>query len=277
MKISEINIYPIKSLGGISLTSSVVERRGLQYDRRCMLVDPKGMFVTQREIPQLATISVDATETGLKVSAAGVESVSVPFQIEGEAIKVQVWESECLAISHSRIINGWFSEILKFDCKLVFMPDESERKVNPKFNINSDIVSFADGYPILVIGKSSLEDLNDKLESRIPMNRFRPNLVVSGSTAYAEDGWKKLRIGETILRITKPCARCVVTTTDQLSGTVRGTEPLKTLSKYRMARDVFPTTFDEYGLSATSVLFGQNVVPETFGKAIKVHDKVALF
>ncbi len=274
MKISEINIYPIKSLAGISLVESAVERRGLQFDRRWMLVDKNGMFFTQREFPQLATVSVRLAEKGVNVSAPGFEPIFVPYGIDGEKINVQVWESQCEAIPNSGTINEWFSGFLKFECKLVFMPDDSEREVNPKFKKGKDIVSFADGYPLLIIGENSLKNLNQRLAEAIPMNRFRPNLVVSGSGAFAEDGWKRIRVGDSAFRISKPCVRCVVTTTDQALGEVVGKEPLRTLAKFRSAIDVYPDSFEDLGLTATSVLFGQNLIPEGVGGFLRLNDEV---
>jgi uncharacterized protein YcbX len=274
MKISEIKIFPIKSLGGISVQSSVVERRGLQFDRRWMLVNRDGIFFTQREFPKLSTVSVALAENGVNVCATGFESIYIPYGIDGKKIRVQVWGSECDAIPNSAVINEWFSEFLKFECKLVFMPDESEREVNPRFNKGNEIVSFADGYPIMVIGENSLNELNCRLETKLPMNRFRPNLVVFGSGAFAEDGWKKIRIGETVFRITKPCERCVVTTVEQERGEFAGKEPLKTLANFRSAKDVYPDSFEDFGLSATSVLFGQNLIPEGFGGLLSVNDEL---
>jgi uncharacterized protein len=274
MKITAINIYPIKSLGGISLQNSVVERRGLRFDRRWMLVDKDGKFFTQREFPKLATVSVALAESGVNVSASGF-SIYVPYGIEGKKIKVQVWGSECEAIPNSAAVNEWFSEFLKFECKLVFMPDDSEREVNPRFNKGNEIVSFADGYPVLLIGENSLNDLNGRLKTKLPMNRFRPNLVVSGSETFAEDRWKRIRIGETVFRITKASERCVVTTVEQERGEFDGKEPLKTMAKYRSAKDVYPDTFEGLGLAATSVLFGQNLIPEGFGDVISLNDEVA--
>lgn len=274
MKISEICIYPIKSLGGISLSSSILEERGLRFDRRWMLVDKEGMFFTQREFPQLATVSVSLAQNGVDVCAVGFGSINVPFGIEGETVKVQVWDSACDAIPNSKNINDWFSDFLKFDCQLVFMPDETKREVNANFNNGNDIVSFADGYPILLIGENSLKLLNEQLEAELPMNRFRPNLVVSGSAPFAEDIWGKIRIGESVFRTTKPCARCVITTIDQTRGVFDGKEPLASLAKFRMAKDVYPNAFEKFGLNATSVLFGQNLVPEVVGGTISVNDLV---
>lgn len=274
MKISGIYIYPIKSLKGILLENSLVEKRGLQFDRRWMLVDENGEFFTQREFPKMATVSIKLQDDSLKISAEGFEDLSVPFETAGETVKVRVWQSVCDAIASANHINKWFSEVLQTNCRLVFMPDESEREVNAMFNKNRDIVSFADGYPLLVIGENSLNDLNEKLADKIPMNRFRPNLIVSGSAPFAEDLWEKIKIGETVFRSSKPCVRCVMTTIDQKAGVFTGKEPLKTLASYRMAKDVFPGNYAEFGLEKTGVLFGQNLIAENFGETVKIGDEI---
>ena len=275
MKLSEINIYPIKSLKGISLNEAIIEKRGLQYDRRWMLVDGDGEFFTQREFPKMATMAIELTENGLKVSADGFENLFIPYQpTTDEKIKVRVWQSVCDAIESSDEINRWFSEILQTNCRLVYMPDESKREVNPLFNQNDDIVSFADGYPFLIIAENSLVDLNSRLKNEIPMNRFRPNFVVQNSAAFAEDGWKKLSIGNTTFRVTKPSERCVITMVDQQQGFFTGKEPLKTLANYRLAKDVFPNNFQSFGLAKNAVLFGQNLIAENFGETVKIGDEI---
>lgn len=275
MKISGIFVYPIKSLGGIPLETALVERRGLQFDRRYLLVDEKNGFLTQREFPKMATIGVSLSETGLTATAAGFESLSIPFETDGaDRVSVRIWKSVCDALVLGREINQWFGAVLETDCRLVFMPDDSERQINARFNQGDELVSFADGYPLLLIGEGSLEDLNGRLEEKLPMNRFRPNLVVEGSEPFAEDRWKNVRIGQTVFRLTKPCARCVITTIDQGLGETAGKEPLRTLSQYRMARDVFPDSLEDLDLEKTAVLFGENLVPENPGHFLKLGDQV---
>ncbi len=277
MKISGIYIYPIKSLKGISLESSVVEKRGLKFDRRWMLVDENGDFFTQREFPKMATISTEVKENGLQVSAENFDELIIPFESkENETAKVRVWKSVCDALVAENFVNEWFSEVLQTTCKLVYMPENSERSVNKLFDKNNDIVSFADGYPLLVIGENSLNDLNERLEEKLPMNRFRPNLVVSGSAPFAEDFWEKIKIGDTVFRSSKPCARCVLTTVDQKRGVFTGKEPLKTLATFRMAKDVFPENYAELDLEKTAVLFGQNLIAENFGKELKIGDSLEI-
>ncbi|MEO7540134.1 MAG: MOSC N-terminal beta barrel domain-containing protein [Pyrinomonadaceae bacterium] len=285
MHISEINIYPIKSLKGIAVESALVEQRGLQYDRRWMLTTERGMFFTQREFPSMATITTEVRSGGLRVSADGFGGVSIPFEPDrGEHMRVTVWQSICDAHVYLGAVSEWFSDVLKTKCQLVLMPDSSKRHINPLFDHGDDIVSFADGYPLMVLSEASLEDLNGRLAisaekaeipfQPLPMNRFRPNLVVSGSDAFAEDDWRTIRIGEAMFRSTKPCARCVITTVDQAKGEFNGKEPLKTLSTYRLAKQVMPDRIVRLGLTDTSVLFGQNLVAENPGAMIRIADMV---
>lgn len=275
MKISEINIYPIKSLGGVSLKESKIEERGLKFDRRWMITDKNGEFLTQREIPKMAVLALQIDETHLIVGCEN-DSVKIPFEFEkSETQKVRVWRSICDALVLPKQINDWFSDILETNCRLVYMPDKTKREINAQFRQNDEIVSFADGYPFMLIGENSLNDLNEKLETgKLPMNRFRPNFVVSESDAFAEDNWKNIRIGKTVFRSTKPCARCVMTTIDQEHGDFDGKEPLKTLAKYRKAKDVFPNDFERFGLEKNHILFGQNLVAENIGDIIKIGDEL---
>ncbi len=284
MHISEINIYPIKSLKGITLETSLVESRGLQHDRRWMLTDAEGMFFTQREFPKMATIAVEVKEKGLLVSAENTTAILIPFEPErARTQEVTIWQSVCQGEVYSDGVNDWFSQVLGTKCQLVYMPDDSQRSVNPRFDKGQDIVSFADGYPLMVIGEASLEDLNGRISEAdsgvrvpLPMNRFRPNLVVSGAEAYAEDDWKRIRIGDAEFRSTKPCERCVITTVEQAKGEFDGKEPLKTFASYRMAKDVMPDRYESLGVGPNAVLFGQNLIPESFGSAITIGDKIEI-
>ena len=288
MKVSEVNIYPVKSLKGIALREAVVEKRGLRFDRRWMLTDQNGMFLTQREVPKMALVDVAVSDEGLAVSAPGVESIKVPaVPDQGSRQQVTVWQSVVDAISYMGEVSEWFSDALARNCQLVLMPESSERHVSKKFDTGGDIVSFADGYPLLVIGQASLNDLNDRLLEKyhheeygehlpLPMKRFRPNLVVEGSEAFEEDRWKKIRIGETVFRVAKPCARCVITTIDPARGEFDGKEPLRTMATYRLAKQVFPDTFESLEQTANAVLFGENLIPENPGGTIHVGDAVEI-
>ena len=281
MNISEINIYPVKSLKGIALDEAVVEKRGLRNDRRWMLTDRNGYFFTQRELPHMAAIRISLNRRGLVASAPGVENLRMPQHPEVKLRQhVTIWQSEVEAHVYDRQVNEWFSEVLKRECRLVLMPDTTERHVNAQFDRGADIVSFADGYPLLLIGEGSLEEVNRRIAEvadrnvRVPMNRFRPNLVVRGSEPFAEDGWARIRVGRAVFRVVKPCARCVITTVDQAKGEFDGKEPLKTMATFRQAKQVFPETYESYGQTANGVLFGENLIPENPGVAIRVGDEV---
>lgn len=266
MFLSGINIYPIKSLRGISLNEAKTERRGLEFDRRWMLIDENNRFLTQREFSKMATLNVEVLERCLEISIAD-ENLIVPFEIENKnnSGRVTIWQSKCKAEIYDKSINDWFSGILQTNCRLVRMPEETHRKVNYFYAVQKDDhVSFADGYPFLLIGESSLEDLNSRLEKPLPMNRFRPNLVVSGAEAFEEDSWKTINIGDSIFHVVKPCARCVITTIEQNTGEKQGVEPLKTLSSFRIPKRN----------SMKKILFGQNLIAEKAGETIKVGDKI---
>lgn len=251
--LSRINIYPIKSLSGISLQSSEVEERGLKYDRRWMLVYENGMFFTQRENPQMALLQPVIKESGLKIfhKQDKSKSISIPPKVGSESeIDVIVWNDKVIAQTYPEEIDEWFSNMLGFKCRLVYMPDTSERKVNPSYAENK-IVSFADGYPLLIIGEESLADLNKRMKVTLPMNRFRPNLVFSGGNPFDEDEWKYFQIEEVKFNAVKPCSRCVITTTNQDTAE-RTDEPLKTLALFRK--------------QGNNVMFGMNVIPESLGE-----------
>jgi uncharacterized protein YcbX len=261
MILSGLYIYPIKSLKGISLKEAKVERRGLQYDRRWMLVDTNNKFFTQREFPKMATIVVSIEPNGLKIDSNGKGSLFVPFDATPSATaEVEVWQNHCAGDFVSAEADRWFSEVLDTECRLVYMSDESLRPVDPQFAIANDVVSFADGYPFLIANEASLADLNSRLTQTVGMDRFRPNFVVSGSTPFAEDNWKSVTIGLEDFHVAKPCGRCVMTTVDQESGVKEGVEPLRTLASFRTRNN--------------SVWFGQNLIAAQEGGTVKVGDEL---
>ncbi|SMD43115.1 hypothetical protein SAMN00777080_1694 [Aquiflexum balticum DSM 16537] len=247
MYLTDIYIYPIKSLGGIRLNESVLEERGLKYDRRWMLVDKNGIFLTQRTLHQMALIQVELMAGGLNVFRKDdpETNILIPFEPKTKKlIPVAVWDDTVIGQLVDNSVSKWFTNQLNIDCDLVVMPESTQRKLNPKYAVNNESVSFADGMPYLLIGQASLDDLNTKLQNPVPMDRFRPNLVFSGGKAFEEDEWDKVKIGKSLFKITKPCARCVMTTIDQKTG-IKGKEPLKTLAKYRTV--------------SNKVMFGQNM------------------
>lgn len=264
MHLSELNIYPVKSLKGISLKNAVVQERGLKFDRRWMLVDEKNEFLTQREFPQMAAVEIEIKTEKLIASCKGRKTEFPLEPPNGKTKNVKIWNNKVKARVYEHEVNQWFSEVLKVNCRLVVMPEETKRIVEPFYAVRKfkDTVSFADAYPFLLIGESSLADLNEKLENPVPMNRFRPNLVISGAAAFAEDNWKKIRIGSTVFHVVKPCSRCVMTTVEQKTGVKDGKEPLKTLAKYRTRNG--------------KILFGQNLIAENPGEVLHLNDKVEI-
>lgn len=248
--LSSLHIYPVKSLAGISLEAAAVQSRGLQYDRRWMLVDERGMFVSQRELAELALLGTAIEAPFLVVFSRKNPAVrlKVPLEIplnEMEKMEVQVWDDRCQAYLLPPPVNQWFSDVLGQALRLVFMPESTFRPVDRRFAPDDQAVSFADAFPFLLIGQASLDDLNRRLANPLPMNRFRPNFVVDGSAAFEEDDWGDFTIGAVHFRGVKPCARCIITTTDQDTAQ-RAAEPLKTLATFRQQNH--------------KILFGQNVI-----------------
>jgi uncharacterized protein YcbX len=262
LKLSEIYIYPIKSLGGISLQYSEAEERGLKYDRRWVLVDESNTFFTQRDFPEMALIKVSVENDGLNLQhkTKTIEPLFIQFDFEHtKTEKVVIWDDTVIGEFYNKQIDDWFFEIIGIKCHLVKMPESTRRVVDETYAKNK-IVSFADGYPFMIIGQSSLDDLNSRMESPLPMNRFRTNFVYKGGKPFEEDSWKKFKIGNVVFKAVKPCARCVITTTDQDTAE-RFKEPLLTLSKFRNFNN--------------KVMFGMNLVCESIGQ-VRVGDKIEL-
>jgi uncharacterized protein len=233
VKLSGLFIYPIKACAGVALERAAVVERGLDADRRYMIVDRNGRFVTQRELPQLCLVQTSLDGERLAISAPGVGSISLPRTLDdGERIQFRVWNSQGSALRHAEG-SRWFSELLRDEMQLVYMPDFERRAVNPARARPGDLVSFADAYPFLLISEESLADLNARLDEPLEMRRFRPNLVISGAEPYAEDHMTSLRIGSVSFRGVKRCDRCSVTTVNPETGE-RGKEPLRTLAQYRL-------------------------------------------
>jgi uncharacterized protein YcbX len=260
--LSELHIYPVKSLGGIALQEAKVTERGLEHDRRWMVVDPAGQFLTQREYPRMATVWVDVGHDCLTLAAPDRDTIEVPFDaVLAPALRVQVWNSNVEALAVSGAADLWLSEHLGTPCRLVHMPDSTRRECNPEFAGDGKVVSFADGYPFLVTSEASLADLNRRAGTNLPMNRFRPNLVVRGAGAWAEDHWKEFTVGEVRFRVAKPCGRCQVTTTDQASGEVRGPEPLATLATFRDSQFGVRFGMNLVALGTGTLRLGDNLEP----------------
>lgn len=256
MTLSEIWIYPVKSLGGIRLNSAKVCRKGLQFDRRWMLISADGTAMTQREYPDMALFKVQLnhSEVSITFHKNGTVISSNSFAIDKESvnadIKANVW-GDAVHVSEVRPeLSNWFSHHLKATCKLVSFPEKNTRPVDPRYSINNDQVSLADAYPFLLIGQSSLDDLNARLDVPVLMNRFRPNLVFTGGQPFEEDHWRDLTIGGVRFVAVKKSARCALITVNQETAE-RGVEPLRTLSTYRNA--------------GNKVFFGQNLIARNEG------------
>jgi MOSC domain-containing protein len=235
VKLSALFIYPIKACAGISLARSQVVARGLAFDRRYMLVDRSGTFVSQREMPRLCLVETALDGASIVVSSAGRPPLRLPRELSEDSAErrpYNVWDSSGQALRHTQG-SRWFSELLDDEVDLLFMPESERRSVNPKRAHPGDIVSFADGYPLLLISEASLSDLNSRLTTPVSMPRFRPNLVISGCEPYAEDQFASLRIGGVSFRAVKRCPRCPVVSVDPETAAL-DKEPLRTLSRYRL-------------------------------------------
>ncbi|HNE69703.1 MAG TPA: MOSC domain-containing protein [Anaerolineales bacterium] len=248
IQLSNLTYYPIKACRGFDVAESQVERMGLANDRRMMVVTPSGKFLTQREYPRLALVTPTVKNGMVTLSAPNFDSLQFGIQSTGTPTPVEVWKSKDVsAIDQGEESAQWLSDWLGVSVRLVHVADGFKRKLNPEYAVHADDhTGFADGYPILIISEESLQDLNSKLDSAVPMNRFRPNIVVKGCEPFAEETWKRIRIGGVEMALVKPCARCVVTTIDK-DTLAKSKEPLKTLSSYRM---------QELG-----AIFGVNVIP----------------
>jgi uncharacterized protein YcbX len=246
--ISALNMYPVKSCRGIALESAQVTATGFAHDRHWMLVRPNGKFVTQRELPRMALIATRVTDGALTLSAPGMPDLSVP-SADGAARPVTVWKFEGRGIDCGAAAAAWVTLYLETDLSMVAFDASLPRVCGPEWTGDTTaITEFADGFPILVISRASLAELNSRLPSALPMERFRPNLVIDGVGAYDEDRIHELRVGAVALRLVKACARCSITTTDQQLGAVDGVEPLRTLKEYRFNREL------------RGVVFGQNAI-----------------
>jgi MOSC domain-containing protein len=247
IRVTGLFVYPIKSCGGTALQQAKLGARGIEHDREFMLVGPDHWFLTQRELPRLTLIHPTLQDGCLQLDAPGLPSFQLAPRECGDRYEVTVWRDTLTAIDQGNAVSEWFSTFLSTDVRLVRMPSDVVRRIDPAYAPRStDQVGFADGYPALLISEESLADLNGRLAEPLPMNRFRPNIVVRGTgDPYAEDTWATIRVGPVPFDVVKACARCAITTTDQVTAT-RGPEPLVTLATYRRV--------------PRGVLFGQNLV-----------------
>lgn len=260
--LSSVHVYPVKSMAGCSPGEATVEPWGLAGDRRWLVTEPDGRFITQRQLPRLALASAQPLPGGgVRLTAPGAEplDVAVPAQAEqGGTIPVTVFRDKVEAVRAGDAAAAWVSAFLGTEAQLVHMDDPAVRRpVDPDYALPGDTVSFADGYPLLVTTTGSLHALNALIaqdgiaaEGPLPMNRFRPNAVIDHTAPWAEDDWRRIRIGEVTFRVVKPSGRCVITTTDQATAE-RGKEPLRTLARHHRIGE--------------RLVFGQNLIPEHTG------------
>ena len=274
MHLSGLFIYPVKSLRGLAVTSADVDALGLVGDRRFLVVDEHGRHLTQRPLPRMALLATDLTAGHLVLRTDAGDTVAVPLRADPAAAPpslrtVSIWKSEgLLAEDCGPEASHFLSSFLGVTCHLVRIGERFRRPVlDPTRAADDDFVHFGDAYPFLVTSEASLADLNDRIvahgEEPVPMDRFRPNLVIAGSNAFAEDAWPRVRIGEILFRAGGPCSRCIVTTTDQSTGERAGKEPLRTLATYR--RDA---------REPSDVNFGQNLIHETKSGRLRIGDAI---
>ena len=260
MKLSEIWIYPVKSLPGIKLETAFIGERGFEYDRHWMLVDEHGQFMSQRRSATMALIAVNMTDAALRFEFQGKDTLQVGLQQKDtQTINVTVWQDTLKASLVSQSADEWFSDVLGVTVHLVCMPDSVTRAVDPQYALATDQTGFSDGFPFLLLSRESIEDLDRRVadhENKMEVRRFRPNLVVSGCDAYEEDNWHKIRIGSVEFRVVKPCSRCVITTVNPDTAE-KAAEPLKTLGTYRK--------------KGNQVFFGQNLIHDQTG-SLSVND-----
>lgn len=259
-EISALHVYPIKSCRGLDLKAVRFDLRGPLYDRRFMLVGETGAFLTQRELPRMALIEPRLGPTALQISAPGMPLLKVPMtQRDAKRLEISLWKHAGPAEDAGESAADWFSSFLEHRCRLVRFPEDALRPVSKSHTELEAQVAFSDGYPALLLSEASLADLNGRLKSSLPMNRFRPNIVVKGCEPFEEDRWKRIRVGDLVLDVVKPCARCAITTVDQITGKAMGPEPLATLATFRK--------------QDKGVMFGQNVVHHGLG-SLRVGDAV---
>lgn len=258
--LASLHVYPLKSCAPLALDAGTVEARGLAHDRRWLVTDANGRFLTGREHPRLTLIRALPDGDDLRLAAPGCDDLRLTSPTEGHRVAVRIWKSEVEALSGGADADAWISAFLGTPARLFHMDEACRRAVDPDYSKPGDVLSFADGYPLLLISQAALDDLNTRLARPVSMLRFRPNVVIAGTTPHAEDAWKRVRIGDIEFDVVKRCIRCVFTTVDFEHGEFDPDgEPLRTLIGYRRT---------DKGVS-----FGQNLIPRGRG-TLRVGDAV---
>ena len=262
--LTRVSVYPLKSGAGLDLDAGDVERCGLRGDRRWMVIDGDGACVTARERPRLVRVRAASDGADLRLETHAREPLTVACPDAGSpSVRVWIWGQACSALDCGDDAARWMSDALDKPVRLVAMDERAKRRPDPDCTLPEDEVSFADCYPVLVIGRTSLDDLNTRTPQPVSMRRFRPNLVVSGGAPYAEDGWRRVRIGSVEFEGVENCARCELPTVDPETGIPDPKrEPMRTLARYRRR-------------SAGGVFLGQNLVPRSAG-TVRVGDRVVV-
>jgi len=275
IKVTDLFIYPIKSCQGIQVEEAEVTPKGFTWDREFMLIDKNGKFLTQRQYPNLATIKVKVSDEMIFLTNKNLENFSFQPTLTGKEIVVEIWRDNTKAIDQGDEVAEWFQTALELKseqkCRLVRQSSKDVRPIDPQYSLTENQpVSFADGYPFLLTAEASLRELNERIKENsveenetIPMNRFRPNIVVSTSEPFMEGKWKLIQIGTVKFALVKPCSRCIVTTTNQITGLRnKGGEPLKTLS-----------TFRQFGKQG--IMFGENMISLNAG-VVRMGDEIQI-
>ena len=243
--VSALFVYPVKSMRGIAYAQARLSATGLDWDRQWMVVDTKGTFLSQRTHPRLARIVPEITADALVLNAPDSRTLRMPFATTGEQVPVRVWKDPCVGVEQGAEAHEWLSRFLGRQVRLVRVAPDMERNANREFSGSTPApLAFPDGYPMLVCSEASLEDLNERLRDQLPMERFRPNIVLKGLPAWAEDHIDTLSIGPVTLRLVKPCTRCAIPSLDHRTGEP-ATDPLPVLRKFRFNKALRGITFGE--------------------------------
>lgn len=264
LRLASLHIHPIKSVGGMAVNEARLSDRGLEHDRRWMLVDAEGRFMTQRELPVLAMLHTEPRVDGFRVrDTRDGAHLDLPWILDATQTRMcSVWSDRVRCITAPSDLSAWFSERCSTRLELVYLPDSTRRRTDGRYA--KAITSLSDGFPYLVVNAASLRDLNERGQRThadwipVPMDRFRPNLVIEGAAPWVEDAWRTVQVGGVCFELVKPCGRCVIINTDQTTG-ARNAEPLRTLATFRS--------------KGNKVLFGMNAVCADAG-SVRVGDLV---